>query len=133
MQAGFTELVINENEKITEIGISCVLQTIITNKLNAFWCGASNLEMVSLARALAVNNTLEELAICFNYIGDEGIGHIGTALLTNTTLKILNIGKCVRAIPHLYTDTNSNHTDGRVRICTALQTNTTLKKLTVYF
>ena len=52
--------------------------------------------MESLARALAVNSTLEELDISFNkHICDEGIGYIGTALLTNTTLKILNIRNCV--------------------------------------
>ena len=96
MQAGVTELDISWNSKITEIGIACVLRTNITNKLNADWCGISNQEMDSLARALAVNSSLEELVISSNNnIGDKGIGHIATALLTNTTLKILNISDCV--------------------------------------
>ena len=128
MQAGVTELDISGNSKISEIGIAHVVRTNITSKLKADWCGISNLEMESLARALAVNSTLEELDISKNIIGDNGIGHIATALLTNTTLKILNISKCVPAVSsslqHL--DTSSN---GRVHICTALQKNTTLKTL----
>ena len=79
--------------------------------------------MESLARALAANSTLEELDISRNNIGDEGIGHIGTALLTNTTLKILNISNC-NLPPCLYT--GSNH---MIHICTALQTNTSLTTL----
>ena len=87
----------------------------------------------SLARALEVNSTLEELNISYNDIGDKGIGHIGTALLNNTTLKILNISECVSSVPHLYTDTSSNHMNSSVHICTALQTNTTLKTLNFSF
>ena len=94
-------------------------------------CDVSDLVAESLARALAVNCTLEELNISDNEIGDNGIGHIGTALLTNTTLKILNIDGCVltvsSSLQHL--GTGGNHMNGRVHICTALQKNTTLKKL----
>ena len=88
------------------------------------------MEIESLARVLAVNSTLEELDISNNNIGDKGIGHIGIALLTNTTLKMLCIGNCVPVVPHLYTSTGSNHMNG---ICTALQKNTTLKTLNVSF
>ena len=127
-----TELDISQNVKITEIGIAHVFQANITSKLKARWCGISNLEMESLARALAANSTLEELDISRNNIGDEGIGHIGTALLTNTTLKILDISKCVQTVwlpENLDTGGGGNHMNGRVHICTALQKNTTLKTL----
>ena len=97
MQAGATELNISWNDKITEIGIAHVLRTNITNKLKAEHCGISNLELKSLASALAVNSTLEELDISNNSTGDSSIGHIGTALQSNTTLKILNITDCVPA------------------------------------
>ena len=84
--------------------------------------------MESLARTLAVNNTLEELDISNNKISDEGIGHIGTALLTNTTLKTLNISKCAK--PPLPGDSYSS-SNGIGHICTALRKNTTLKALNV--
>ena len=92
MQAGVTELDISGNDKITEIGIARVLQTNITNKLKAEHCGMSNLEMESLARALADNSTLEELDISNNEIGENGIGHIATSLQKNSTLKVLHLG-----------------------------------------
>ena len=101
IQARVTKLSISENNKITEIGIAHVFQTNITSKLRARLCGISNMEMESLARALAVNSTLEELDISYNNIGDEGIGHIAAALLTNTTLKILNISNCIPVISNL--------------------------------
>ena len=132
MQAGVTKLDISGNDKIIGIGIAHVLQTNITNKLKARSCGVSNLEMESLARALAADSTLEELDISYNSIGDEGIGHIGTALLTNTTLKILDItSDCAQTVwsrEHLDTS-GGNHMNGRVHFCTALQKNTTLKAL----
>ena len=89
------------------------------------------LEMKSLARTLAVNSTLEELDISRNIIGDEGIGHIGTALLTNTSLKTLDISGCVPTVSSSLQclDTSGNLMNGRVHICTALQKNATLKTL----
>ena len=49
----------------------------------------------SLARALAVNRSLQELNISKRtVIGDNGIAHIATALQTNTTLRSLNISRC---------------------------------------
>ena len=130
LQAGVTELNISGNKMITEIGIAHVVQANITNKLKARSCGMSNLEMESLARALAVNSTLEELNISKNIIGDKGVGHIGTALLTNTTLKILDISNCVRIVwfPE-HRESYGNHMNGRVHICTALQKNSSLKTL----
>ena len=96
MQAGVTELDISGNNKITGIGIAHVLRTNIANKLKANFCGIS---MESLVIALATKSSLEELDISNNIdIGDIGIGSIGTALQSNTTLKILNISKCVRAV-----------------------------------
>ena len=88
----------------------------------------------SLARALAVNSTLEALNISKNNIGDKGIGHIATGLLTNTTLKILDISNCVQTVwlpEHLNTG-GGNHMNGRIQFCTVLQTNTTLKTLDFY-
>ena len=136
MQAGVMQakMDISGNSKITEIGIAHVLRTNITSRLHAAFCGISNLEMESLARALAANSTLEELNISDNEIGDNGIGHIGTALLTNTSLKILDISNCVRAasmrssLQCCYA--GSSHMNG---ICAALQKNTTLKKIKYFF
>ena len=45
----------------------------------------------SLARALAVNRSLQELNISKNEIGDNGIAHIATALQINNTLKTLKM------------------------------------------
>ena len=132
MQAGVTKLDIGKNSKITENGIACVLRKNFTSKLTADYCGISNLEMESLARALAVNSTLEELDISNNNLGDKGIGHIGTALLTNTTLKILNISNCVRdavGSSQECLDIGSNHMYGRAQFFAALQKNTTLRTL----
>ena len=77
MQVGVTKPDISGNDKITEIGITYVLQTNITSKLNADHCGISNLKMESLPRALhvTVNSTLEELDISYNKIGDKCIGY----------------------------------------------------------
>ena len=123
MQARVTKLDISGNNKITDI--SQVLQANITNKVKAKCCGISNLEMESLARTLAVNCSLEELDISDNNIGDNGIGHIATALLTNTTLKTLTIIKCVPCVG----SSDSNHMNGRADIFTSLQKNTSLKTL----
>ena len=49
MQTGVTELNISGNDKIAEIGIAHVVQTNITSKLKAAWCGVSYREMESLA------------------------------------------------------------------------------------
>ena len=86
MQACVTELDISGNDKITETGIVRVFQTNITSKLKAEHCGMSNLEMESLARALAVDSTLEELDISNNDIDEDGICHIATTLQSNTPL-----------------------------------------------
>ena len=124
MQAAVTKLDISKNNKITEIGIARIVRTNITSNLKADLCGIKKME--SLARALAVNSTLKALDISGNYnIGDEGIGHIGTALLTNTTLNTLNITNCVSFV-RFFQGTDRS---GRVHICTALQKNTTLKIL----
>ena len=45
----------------------------------------------SLARALTVNRSLQELNVSYNEIGDKGIAHIATALRTNNTLQALTI------------------------------------------
>ena len=129
MQACVTELDISRNINITGIGIAHVIRTNITNKLKARLCGISNLKMEPLARALAVNGTIEGLDISRNSIGDEGIGLIGTALLTNTTLEILDISKCAQTGWLLEYFIGGNHMNGRVHFCTALQKNSTLKTL----
>ena len=82
-QARVTELNIRSNSKITGNSIAHVIRTNITSRLYASFCGISNPEMESLARALAVNSSLEVLDISYNKID---IGHIVTAFLTNTTL-----------------------------------------------
>ena len=67
--------------------------------------------MAYLIRALAVNSTLEKLNISKNNIGNKGIGQIATTLLTNTTLKILNISSCLQDLSTLLEglDTDSNY------------------------
>ena len=55
-------------------------------------CGIPDLVEVSLARALAVNSTLEKLYITNDNICDSGIAHIAKSLQKNNTLKVLHIG-----------------------------------------
>ena len=157
MQAGATELDISWNDKITEIGIAHVLRTNITNKLKAEHCGISNLELKSLGSVLAVNSTLEELDISNNSTGDSSIARIGTALQSNTTLKILNMniadcvpgggsppGLCIGALQTLARALKVNSSleelkiindkisdNGIVYVAESLQRNTTLKVLHV--
>ena len=55
-------------------------------------CGIPDLVEVSLARALAVNSTLEKLYIINDNIRDSGIAHIAISLQKNNTLKVLHVG-----------------------------------------
>ena len=61
-------------------------------KLDIGCCNMSAEGAESLARALTVNRSLQELDISENKISDNGMAHIVTALQTNNTLKQLNIG-----------------------------------------
>ena len=121
LQRSYTDGSIHMNGRVhicTALKKNTTLKT-----LNFACCGISALVAESLARALEVNSSLEELDISYNNIGDKGIGHIATALLTNTcSLKILNISNCVFYM-------GSNDMNGRVEFFTALQKNTTLKAL----
>ena len=86
------------NNKIGDIGIaniSTFLQTTCTTAikvLNLRGCRISVKGAESLARALAVNKSLQELYISGNEIGYYGTAHIATSLQTNTTLKTLWAG-----------------------------------------
>ena len=150
MERGVTSLCIIANSKITAIGIYHVLQTNIAKALNALVCGISNLGMETLARALAVNRTLEYLDISSNNIGDAGIAHIANALLTNATLKTLRVRhlkglishSCAESLARALADNcsslkildiadNNIGDKGIAHIANALLTNTLLKQLSV--
>ena len=59
-------------------------------------CDISDVGAESLARALAVNSSLEALSINDNKIGDSGIAHIATTLQTNTSTEQTNASKTHR-------------------------------------
>ena len=60
-------------------------------KLDITACSMSDDGAESLARALTVNKTLQNLFLGYNDISDTGIDHISTFLRTNNTLKKLLI------------------------------------------
>ena len=120
------------------------LQSGLRTILDISVCNMSDEGAESLARALTVNRSLQELNISFNKIGDNGIAHISTALQTNTTMTKLGIGHCsmldegaeslarALAINSSLQELNiSGYKYGIASIATALQTNNTLKTLTI--
>ena len=152
MERGITSLCIRKNYKVTAIGIYHVLhQTNIAAKtLIAYCCGISNLGMETLARALAVNRTLEHLDISSNNIGDTSVAHIAKALLTNTTLKTLCVchlkgfisDSCAESLARALVDNGSSlkrleisgnkiGDKGIDHVANALSTNTLLEVLSV--
>ena len=78
------------DEGVAHIANALQTNTTCTMKiLNVKHCGLSCKGAESLARALFVIRSLEELDISDNSIGDDGIAHIATALQTNNTLNSL--------------------------------------------
>ena len=139
-----TELRMTYNEFDIADSIASALQTNTTRlrTLNVSVCSISDEGVESLAIALAVNRSLQELDISRNQIGDNGIAHIATALQTNTTtMTTLNISNCSisdegaeslaralavnRSIQELDIRSNEIGDNGIAHIATALQTNTT--------
>ena len=57
-----------------------------------FSCVISDLVAESLAKALAINSSLEELNIIDDNISDDGMVHIAKSLQENNTLKVLHVG-----------------------------------------
>ncbi|CAF4439597.1 unnamed protein product, partial [Adineta steineri] len=47
--------------------------------------------MLSLSKALSLNNTLTELNLSENNIGSEGVSHLTTVLQTNKTITTLDL------------------------------------------
>ena len=95
---GVTELDIGTN-KIGDKGIAYIATALHTNTtmrtLNVHDCHISNVGAESLARALAVNTSLQKLVMGGNNtIGYNGICELATALQTNTTLKDLSLFNC---------------------------------------
>ena len=89
---GVTELNISHN-KIGDNGIAYIATALQTNTtMNVRRCDISEVGAESLARALAINRSLQEMDISRNKIINSGIAHIATALQTNNTLKTLRVG-----------------------------------------
>ena len=145
-----TELIMTYNEFDIADSIATALQTNTTRlrTLNVSVCSISDEGVESLARALAVNRSLQELDISRNQIGDNGIAHIATALQTNTTtMTTLNISNCSisdvgaeslaralavnRSIQELDIRSNEIGDNGIAHIATALQKNTTMRTLDI--
>ena len=115
--------------------------------LHAQVCDISDKGAESLARALSVNSSLEELDISDTSIGDEGVAHIASALQTNTTMQVLDVKNCgisdkgaeslartlaaSSSLESLDISSNSIGDDGIVRIATALQANNALNSLRI--
>ena len=83
----------------------------------------------SLARALKVNSSLEELVIIDKSISDEGIAHIAKSLKKNNTLKSL----CVGMEQYMYsTGPNTGFTDtGVLSLARCVATNTSMEHLSM--
>ena len=140
------ELDIGRNKIISDKSIPLIFTADITiTKLRINRSQISHKGAESLARALAVNRSLQELDIDNNDIGDSGIALIATVLHTNTTLTKLRISNCGisdegaellagalavnRSLQELGISYNDIGDSGITHIATALQTNTTLTKL----
>ena len=134
-----TELNISYN-KIGDKGAICIATCLGTDictirTLNVSNCGISDEGTESLARALAVNKSLQELDV-----SENEVARIAIALNTNTTLKTLNMRKCgityegavslTRALAENSSLQQLDVSDNNVScIVTALESNTTLKTL----
>ena len=95
---GVTKLNISLN-KIGDKRIAYIATALHTNTtmrtLNMYGCHISNVGAESLARALAVNTSLQKLNMsALTYIENNAICELATALQTNTTLKDLNFFRC---------------------------------------
>ena len=104
-----TELRMRENRFGIAHNITTALQTITTMKtLDIRSCDISDEGAESLARALAVNRSLQELNISHNGFGENGIAHIVTALRTNKTLKTLVVSVTDEGVESLTALTNTS-------------------------
>ena len=99
MNGSLEELNLSGNDAVTGIGHMALGESLKRNKtlktLNISSCGIDDQGMKSLASALEMNGSLEEL----NLTGNDavaGIGHmaLGESLKRNKTLKTLNISSC---------------------------------------
>ena len=84
-------------------------------------CSISDEGAESLARALAVNRSLQVLDISDNKIGDNGIAHIATALQTNNSLTSLVFDK------------GATTDEGALSLAAALATNRSMEYLMLYW
>ena len=148
-----TELNISIN-KIGDHGIAYIatalqMNTCTLRKLDISKCGITDEGVESLAKALVVNSSLQELNVRENEIGDNGIDHIAnTSLQTDTcSIKVLNISQCSisdegakslakalavnRSLQELNISANKIHDIGLTRIATALRRNSTMTKLNI--
>ena len=75
------------NKGLVHVATVVQSNTTVLRTLKIAGCSTSDEGVESLARALAVNKSLQELDISYNKIGDNGIAHIATALQKNTTLE----------------------------------------------
>ena len=121
---GVTELNISRNN-IGDKGIALIsLQTNTTmTKLDITECNISDDGAESLARALTVNKTLQELHVRYNIINisDTGIAHITTTLRKNNILKKLVIGG------------ESATDEGALSLAAALTANTSMEYLDLHW
>ena len=98
-------------------GIATALHTNTTMRtLDVSLCDISDVGAESLARALAVNRSLQKLDLR----GNNGITHIATALQTNNTLRILKVGDMT------VTD------EGAVLLSSALTVNRSMEYLSLF-
>ena len=90
-------------------------------------CGLSDLVAESLARAMEVNSSLEELNIIDNNICDNGIVDLAESLQKNTTLKVLHVGMLRYSTGPVtsFTDT------GMLSLARNVATNKSLKRLSI--
>ena len=99
MNGSLEELDLTWNRAVTGIGLMALGESLKRNRglktLNISHCGMDDQGMMSLASALEMNSSLEELDLSGNRVV-TGIGHmaLGESLKRNRGLKTLNISHC---------------------------------------
>ena len=99
MNGSLEELNLSGNRAVTDIGLMALGESLKRNRglktLNLSHCRIDDQGMKSLASALEMNGSLEELDLSGN-VAITGIGHmaLGESLKRNRGLKTLNISRC---------------------------------------
>ncbi|KAL0477403.1 plekstrin domain protein [Acrasis kona] len=87
-----------KNEWVAGDAIKSVSETVLKKnlvpitKFGLVECGLSDDYMISIGEGLGVNETVKELDLSHNRIGDNGVGDLCDGLILNVTVEKLNLG-----------------------------------------